>query len=142
MSISANTEHIRQPLALAGFAIECTLLIGISIPAYGGPWFDDVTSGSGLQYTGPSFGASWGDSNGDGWPDLWVGNHAIQPSLFENNKNGTFTNRPPHLSDVHADMHGSAWADFDNDGDQDLFIAVGAQFGTGFGANELLVNIG
>ena len=119
----------------------------VSIPAFplsamAANWFEDVTTSSGIQYTGSSYGASWGDWNGDGWPDLWVGNHSQAPSLFQNNKDGTFarlSNQIPKFS-LPIDMHGAAWADFDNDGDQDLLIETGAHHGTGQGPNIFLVN--
>ena len=93
--------------------------------------FNEVTSNAGLQYTGESYGASWGDMNGDGWYDLWVGNHGYRgngPGLYRNNGDGTFTNVASALVGYRgdSDVHGSAWADFDNDGDQDLYVTTGA----------------
>lgn len=107
--------------------------------------FDEITEHAGLAYHGRTYGASWGDFNGDGWPDLWVGHHGNTPSLYLNNTDGTFTDisrrvMPKNaLADGH-DGHGAAWGDFDNDGDQDLIELVGAERGKGAGANHLFVN--
>ncbi len=80
-----------------------------------------------MSQQAPSFGASWGDFNNDGWPDIWVGNHYLNPSLFLNQKDGTFNNIINKVWDgnARADAHGAAWADIDNDGDQDLIEQVG-----------------
>ena len=37
-------------------------------------------------------------------------------------------------------MHGAAWADYDNDGDQDLLVLVGANRGVGELPNQFFVN--
>ncbi len=104
--------------------------------------FEDVTRHAGVIGTGPTFGAAWGDFNGDGWPDLWVGNHWRQPTLYLNRRDGTFANITTTVwsGNPDADAHGAAWADFDNDGDQDLIELVGASYGRGEGPNHLYVN--
>jgi hypothetical protein len=91
--------------------------------------FVESTNLSGLNHHGSTFGASWGDLNNDGWPDLWVGNHNKKPNLYLNNGDGTFTDVIDKVwsGDPDADTHGAAWADFDNDGDQDLIELVGAK---------------
>ena len=111
----------------------------ISQAVYGG-WFNETTKASGFDYTGPSFGASWGDMNGDGWPDLWVGNHAQPPILYMNNQIGGFSKTVNFQLSINSDMHGAAWADFDNDGDQDLLVQAGARSGFGLGPNQFLIN--
>jgi hypothetical protein len=92
--------------------------------------FKEVTQEAGISHSGTTYGASWGDFNGDGWPDVWVGNHDTMPSLYINNRNGTFTNIINQVwnGNPHADKHGAAWADFDNDGHQDLIEAVDAAY--------------
>jgi len=110
--------------------------------------FQDVTTESGISYSGQSWGASWGDFNGDGWPDLWTSNHGERPFLYINNQNGSFTNiasvdiLPEGIWDLLPgyDLHGAAWADFDNDGDQDLVQL--ADGGVRKQANQLYVNAG
>jgi hypothetical protein len=89
-----------------------------------------------------SFGASWGDFNSDGWPDLWVNNHWDPNTLYLNQGNGTFINLPDVISGTHpyADSHGAAWGDLDNDGDQDIMEMVGAERGEGVGRDHLLIN--
>lgn len=106
--------------------------------------FQDVTAQSGINFTGRSFGASWGDFNGDGWADLYTGNHKSMGSLWLNNRDGTFSNIfPSHWTNpTTPDKHGAAWADFDNDGDQDLMEVTGAGEGTGSVPKMLMVNNG
>ncbi len=100
--------------------------------------FTDVTEAAGMTHSSESYGASWGDLNGDGLLDLYTSNHRTQDSLFLNKGNGSFVDIANQIQDwVHrpnADTHGGTWADFDNDGDQDLMIS------TGGGPSEVLVN--
>ena len=100
--------------------------------------FEDVSDEALIDLQTPSFGASWGDVDGDGWLDLWAGNHGSPPVLYRNNRDGTFSTTT--LPQFNGDNHGAAWGDFDNDGDQDLLVLNGAASGTGEGANSLLVN--
>ncbi len=115
---------------------------------HAGILFDEVTDSAGMRHSGTTFGASWGDFNGDGWPDLWVGNHNTKPTFYLNEKNGTFTDIIDQVwtGDPKADTHGAAWADFDNDGDQDLVEVVDFKenedgtLNLGFGKNHLFIN--
>ena len=108
------------------------IMLGLMIaqPAFAAIKFKEVTQEVGMSHSGTTYGASWGDFNGDGWPDLWVGNHDTMPSLYINERNGTFANIINQVwnGDPRADKHGAAWADFDNDGDQDLLEAVDAAY--------------
>jgi hypothetical protein len=98
--------------------------------------FADVSEKAGITYTGPTVGASWGDFNGDGFPDLFVPNHRLDnntPNVYLNQRDGTFVDVASTVLSVSplADLHGAAWADFDNDGDQDLIATTGGGRGTG-----------
>ena len=103
--------------------------------------FVEVSGQEGIDYVGPSFGASWGDFNGDGRPDLWVGSHGEIPRLYVSQPDGSFILQPG-MEAYQGDNHGAAWADFDNDGDRDLLILNGAVSGQGSGPNNLLINSG
>lgn len=103
--------------------------------------FDDVSLEYGFGNWFYSWGSSWGDPNGDGIPDLFVGNHyrvkdRNLPFLFLQDGIGFQHDTLPAYDSV-KDMHGSAWMDFDNDGDDDLYIVTGRAAG-----NLLLVNDG
>ena len=71
------------------------------------------------------------DYDNDGWVDLfvlrgaWLGRNGRHPnSLLHNNGDGTFTDVTfeAGLGDVHYPTQSAAWADYDNDGDLDLYI--------------------
>ncbi len=80
-------------------------------------------------------GATVGDYNDDGWPDLYVTSAgpvgAAAPGhhkLYRNNGNGTFTNvaAAAGVAFTHPTLQGgfgSAFGDYDLDGDLDLFVA-------------------
>jgi len=127
--------------------LSCTLMPEVAQ----GTWFEDVTTNAGINYTGESWGAAWGDFNGDGWPDLWTSNHAALPSLYLNMRDGTFSETAQAVLPAtlwsymkntpgRYDSHGAAWADFDNDGDQDLLQL--ADGGSRHHSNHLYVNAG
>ena len=95
--------------------------------------FTDVTVEAGLAGVGhPTGTACWGDFNGDGKLDLFIGNETIthedgtqerHPNEFYlNNGDGTFTEQAEKAG-VEGLVYakGVATADIDNDGDLDLF---------------------
>jgi hypothetical protein len=92
--------------------------------------FQDVTPQSGLKAeVGMTHGAAWGDFDGDGRSDLYVTNHLNPAQLYRNLGDGRFEDvTAQHFAadDLGRDKHGAAWADFDNDGRQELVVLTGA----------------
>lgn len=97
--------------------------------------FNDATIRAGLGGTASeTWGAAWGDVNGDLHPDVFASNHRNRATLLRNNRDGTFSevsrqvdvSRTPGWTGGRAnvDTHAAAWADLDNDGDADLVEAV------------------
>jgi tetratricopeptide (TPR) repeat protein/peroxiredoxin len=88
--------------------------------------FHDVTKQTGMSHNNTrfSFACTWGDYNGDNWPDLYVVNDFGRKNLYRNNGDGTFTDvaREMGVEDIGAGMSG-AWLDFDNDGRPDIYVA-------------------
>ncbi|SHK60813.1 FG-GAP-like repeat-containing protein [Epilithonimonas mollis] len=71
-----------------------------------------------------SMGSSWADVNNDGDFDLLVTNSNQANQLFINDGNGNFTEKKDSaIAAEITNSFGSVFADFDNDGDLDLFIA-------------------
>ena len=92
---------------------------------HGGGRFEILES-TGIQGGGGSGRAcAWGDPNSDGLPDLVVGN-ALEPNeIYWNRGDFIFEQEIglTHLAEEAAYTYGLSWADFDDDGDQDLFVA-------------------
>ena len=94
-------------------------------------------------------GCAWGDYDNDGYLDLIVVNAfdgvtglPLKATLFYNNRNGTFgVITSTAITADTMDWRGCAWADYDNDGNLDLYMTSTDAYG--FAAqNELFRNSG
>jgi len=98
-------------------------------PSDGKARFEDVTEKAGLNKAfGAALGASTADFNGDGWTDIYVANDGAPNQLWINQQDGTFRD-DAFLAGVAVNMYGASEAsmgvdaaDFDGDGDEDLFM--------------------
>ncbi len=88
--------------------------------------FEDRTAAAGLNVDNDrySFACAWGDSQGNGAPDLYVANDFGRSNLYRNNGDGTFTSvsTAAGVENPGAGMSAS-WVDFDNDGKQDIYVS-------------------
>ena len=76
-----------------------------------------------LDFNDHGKGVSFHDIDGDGWDDLSISTGEGDP-LFFLNQGGTFTPAPFTIPNPQAaKISMLLWADFDNDGDKDLFIS-------------------
>src|SRR5262249_35076126 len=114
-------------IAIAGMASATDQSLRAAQGAF--PVFTDVTVAACLAESGTPFGnLSWGDFDGDGYLDLWVDNHYnSRPYFYKNNGNGTFTDVFTSTGlDARGDKHGNGLCDYNNDGNLDLHITIGA----------------
>jgi hypothetical protein len=115
--------------------------------------FIDTSLEAGVSVTALGFGATVGDVNGDGWPDIYVASYnrygRVMPNSWHRATNGTanllFVNQQDGTFKESAQAWGirdERWSyapqlvDLDNDGKQDLYIA------NDFGDNALYMNMG
>ena len=87
--------------------------------------FEEITSGSMVEDNQASRSVDWIDYDNDGDSDIFVTNESNQKNaLYQNDGVGNFT-KITNLSFLNSTRKsaGSSWADIDNDGDFDLFIA-------------------
>jgi hypothetical protein len=106
--------------------------------------FSDITAAAGMATEfGPALGISTADFNRDGWIDVYVANDGAPNQLWINQRNGTFRNTAL-LAGAAVSAEGRLKAsmgvdagDFDEDGDDDVFVGEL----TGQGA-DLYVNDG
>ncbi len=100
-----------------------------------------VKAGIAREY-GPALGVSTADFNGDGWIDIYVANDGKENQLWINKRDGTFENAAL-LAGVALPVTGKAEAsmgvdagDFDDDGDEDLFITELTSEGSNLFVND------
>ncbi len=98
--------------------------------------FTDVTSSAGVAGTSlTTKGVAWGDYDNDGDLDLYVAHQNGANQLFQNDGSGSFTDVAPILGlNDGSQSYGVGWADFDLDGDLDLFV------GNKSGSSKLFIN--
>ena len=91
--------------------------------------FEERTAAAGLREQFGGINATHTDYNNDGRLDLFVmrggWEYAMRNSLLRNDGNGAFTDVTAQagLSSALHRTHSAAWADFDNDGWLDVFVA-------------------
>lgn len=124
-----NDGHPDVYVMRGGWLGEAGLHPDSLLRSHGDGTFEDVTEAAGLLSFEPTHTAAWGDFDGDGFLDLFVGHedwgpgtHAVQ--LFHNNRDGTFTDQAPLAGfGVLGMVKGVAWGDFNNDGRIDLYVS-------------------
>ena len=81
--------------------------------------FEKVMTGPVATDLHVSAGASWVDTDGDSFPELYINGYSPSNRLYRNNKDGTFTDISSNIDQSNQE---GTWVDFDNDGDYDLNI--------------------
>ena len=97
--------------------------------------FADVTRQVGLDRVVPAMGANFGDLDNDGFLDVYLGTGtpslaALVPNIMLKNDAGKrFLDVTEATGTGHLQKgHGVAFADYDNDGDEDVVLNVGGSF--------------
>ncbi len=111
--------------------------------------FTDVTREVGLSRNALTMGCNFGDLDNDGYLDFYLGTGApsygalVPNLLFWNDRGRSFVDVTYSAGVGHLQKgHGIAFADLDNDGDQDIFLHSGGAVPGDFYANSLFVNPG
>jgi hypothetical protein len=120
-------ESVRTYLGLAHNAATLKLYRNL-----GGGSFHDVTSDVGLDKVFMPMGANFGDLDNDGFLDIYLGTGnpsyaSLLPNVFLRNKEGkSFVDvtASSGTGELHKG-HGVAFADLDNDGDEELIAEIG-----------------
>ena len=91
--------------------------------------FEDVTEASGVGFKGVSMGVAWADYDNDGHLDLIVTSYD-RLILYYNRGDGTFEDvtRAARLDKFRGFWAGASWADYDRDGQLDIYICGYVQY--------------
>lgn len=123
-----------------------------------GEGFREVTREVGLDRPMLPMGSNFGDLTNNGFPDIYLGSgtpdyDAIVPNMLFVNDQGQFYDKTASSRMGHLQKgHGVSFADFDDDGDLDVFEQIGGAFrgdtfydayfeNPGFGRNWLKVSL-
>lgn len=128
---AAMIPLVMRALKIHRWAYGLGALCLVCVPLQGQILYTDVSETAGVDgdvYNsdgGHGLGVNWIDFNADGWPDLFVvGGRPGQAShLFQNDGDGTFSRADDLLPTLpNVEVSGSRFADYDRDGDLDLFL--------------------
>jgi hypothetical protein len=120
-------DRVLQPCCVSGWCI--LLLAG---PGVAQTYFTGVTEQAfaPIPYRFGPRALAFGDYNNDGWPDLFLAeDRDTRMGLWQNQGNGRFMDESavlPADPSVSILGGGSVFGDYDNDGDLDLYVPVGA----------------
>ncbi len=143
-AMASNTSGFGAAWADSRNSGNLDLIVGAANADYvymgdgAGGFTQSFTSGIGIS-PASQFYPAWADFDGDGLVDVFVANGfgasfgvAGPNSLFHNNGNGSFTAVTGSVlsSDVASASQCAVWADYDNDGLPDLFVANARNFST------------
>ncbi len=109
--------------------------------------FEEQSQAFGIDKCTYAMGSNYGDLDNDGWLDFYIGNgspqlNSVIPNRMFRNVNGksfeevTSAGRFGHIQKG----HGAAFADFDQDGDQDIYMVMGGAYEGDFFTNVLFEN--
>ncbi len=109
--------------------------------------FVDVSGPAGLDRILHTMGHNYGDLDNDGWLDFYCGTGdpdfrtLIPNRMFRNAEGQRFQDVTTATGTGHIQKgHGIAFADYDNDGDQDIYSALGGAYAGDFARNALFMN--
>lgn len=132
-----NRGHALR-LLRAGFPAACLSVFCFN-PARSQPAFQEVSKAQGVDFVygvgSPAGGVSCADFDGDGKDDLTLCAGNGKTMAFYRNTGSGFIRLPLAVAVTEESKH-ALWADFDNDGDKDLFVS------TRYGRNYLYRNNG
>lgn len=111
--------------------------------------FEEVGKSAGLTRITQPMGANFGDIDNDGYLDFYLGTgypayEGLMPNLMFRNEGGRrFADITTPAGVGHLQKgHGVAFLDFDQDGDQDLFVELGGAYAGDTYSNALFENPG
>src|SRR5207253_1857310 len=111
--------------------------------------FTEVTEQAHLNRVCHTMGHNYGDLDNDGWLDFYCGTGdpdvtTVIPKRMFRNADGKFFQDVTTASGTgHIQKgHGVAIADFDDDGDQDIYMSIGGAYSGDFARNALFLNPG
>lgn len=126
LDLFVGNEHKEGELELEG-GIEGTDKMDAPCQLFrnnGDGTFTDVAEEAGVTNMRFAKGSSWGDIDGDRYPDLIVSNLSGENRLYHNQKDGSFfdISAQAGVQEPYASFPVWTW-DFDNDGVLDIFIS-------------------